>query len=63
MKNVKNDSSFSACKLSLYKSDVIITDPVHRKIWSFQPLNNSLLEMFAGNDKNTHAGGLALECS
>ena len=38
------------------------TDPVHRNFWSFQKLNNSQLEIFAGNDKNIHAKGLALEC-
>ena len=64
MKTVKNDWSFSEYKLPLYKSGVIITDPaVHRKIWIFQPLNNSQLEIFAVNNKNIHAEGLALECS
>ena len=32
MKTVKNDSSFSAYKLSLYKSGVLLLVPVHRKI-------------------------------
>ena len=63
MKTVNNDSSFSAYKLPFYKNGVLITDPVQRKIWSFQPSNNSQLEIFAGNGKNIHAEGLALEGS
>ena len=47
---------------NLYKSGVLITDPVHRKIWNFQPSNNIRLEIFAGNDKSIHAQGLELEC-
>ena len=42
---------------------MLITDPEHRKIWSFQPSNNSQLEIFVGKGKNIHAEGLALECS
>ena len=42
---------------------MLITDPVHRKIWSFQLSSSSQLDIFEGNGKNIHAEGLGLECS
>ena len=47
-------SSFSACNLSLYSGAVLITDPVHRKIWNFQLLNNSQVTVKSYMRKDLH---------
>ena len=60
---MKNDSDFNAFKLAAYKSGLLITDIINRKIWVYDPHDENTLKEFAASGECRHREGPVLNAS